>query len=168
MVGIWMAMVLSIFCCSVSWTVEEKRLHAIEENGLCINQDAVIPMSIMWLAPQFCLLGLMEGLGKEGLDLFFQVQVYDVPMKKYGSELNEAVIGVGNFLNGLLVLLFRSWFGDTLNCSRLDKYYQMLMIASFGNMCYYWCVYSFYSNKKETKDDVEEVEETGELNIELV
>ncbi|KAH7847632.1 hypothetical protein Vadar_028340 [Vaccinium darrowii] len=152
---------------SVSWRVEVRRLHAIAENGLCVKQNAVIPMSVMRLAPQFCLVGLMQGLGKRGLDLFYEVHVSDVAVGKYGSALNEAVIGFGSLLNGLLVFLFKSWFRDTLNCSRLDKYYLMLMVVSFGNMCYYGCVYSFYSNKKETKDDVE-VEETGELNIELV
>ncbi|KAH7845677.1 hypothetical protein Vadar_004763 [Vaccinium darrowii] len=153
-------MVLSIFCCSVAWRVEVRRLHAIEDNELCANQaaDVPIPMSIVWLAPQFCLLALMEGIGTRGLDRFFEVQVSDVPLEKYGQVLNEAVIGFGKFLNGLLVFLLRNWFGDTLNCSRLDKYFQMLTVVSLLNMCYYWRVSTFYSNKKETTDDVKEEE----------
>ncbi|KAE9458579.1 hypothetical protein C3L33_09520, partial [Rhododendron williamsianum] len=62
-VGIWTAMVLSVFCCSVAWRVEFRRL----EPGLTMNT--------MRLAPQYCLLGLMEGIGRQGLDLFFEVQV---------------------------------------------------------------------------------------------
>ncbi|XP_058223572.1 protein NRT1/ PTR FAMILY 5.5-like isoform X2 [Rhododendron vialii] len=161
-VGIWTAMVLSIFCCSVAWRVEIRRLRAITEYGFCaieVDYD-IIPMSIMRLAPQFCLLALMEGIGRKGLDLFFEAQVSDVPMGKYGSALNEAVIGFGSFLNAVLVYGLKSWFGDTLNCSsRLDNYYQMLMIMSFVNLCYYWFVSSFYWNKKKTKDDVDEEEE---------
>ncbi|KAH7847867.1 hypothetical protein Vadar_031048 [Vaccinium darrowii] len=168
-VTIWTAMVLSIFCCSVAWRVEVHRLHAIPKFEMCVikDEDVVIPMSIMSLAPQFCLLGLMEGIGRQGLDLFFEVQVYDVQLEKYGSALNEAVIGFGSFLNGLLVFLFRSWFRDTLNCSHLDKYYHMLTVVSFVNMCYYWWVSTFYSNKMGTKDGVE-VEETRELIIGVV
>ncbi|KAE9458491.1 hypothetical protein C3L33_09606, partial [Rhododendron williamsianum] len=159
-VGIWTAMVLSVFCCSVAWRFEIRRLRAIEESNFCVrfNEDnnAVIPMSILRLVPQFCLLGLMEGIGKQGLDLFFEAKVTDVPMEKYGSALNDAVVGIGNFLNALLVFCIKSWFGDTLNCSsHLDRYYQMLMIMSFVNLCYYWFVSTFYPNKKETKDSVE-------------
>ncbi|KAI8548818.1 hypothetical protein RHMOL_Rhmol07G0303900 [Rhododendron molle] len=143
------------------------RLHAIAEGGFCVDQDyyvpsRVIPLSIMRLAPQFCLLGLLEGIGREGLDLFFEVQVSDEPMKAYGSALNGAVIGLGSFLNAILVFCFKSWFGDTLNCSsRLDNYYQMLMILSFVNLCYYSCFVSiYYSNKNKTKD-VLQVEAAG-------
>ncbi|KAG5542302.1 hypothetical protein RHGRI_021990 [Rhododendron griersonianum] len=167
-------MVVSVFCCSVAWRVEIRRLRVIAEKGLCVNEDdhAVIPMSILLLAPQFCLLGLMEGIGKQGLDLFFEVQVTDVPMENYGSELNEAVIGFGSFLNALLVYGLKSWFRDTLNyglkswfrdtlnCSHLDNYFQMLMVPSFVNVGYYWFVSTFYWGRKETKDDVK-VEETG-------
>ncbi|XP_058223466.1 protein NRT1/ PTR FAMILY 5.5-like [Rhododendron vialii] len=159
-VGILTAMVVSVFCCSVAWRVEVRRLRAIEDSKFCVkfNQDdrAVVPMSILRLAPQFCLLGLMEGIGKQGLDLFFEVQVpHDVPMEKYGSALNEAVIGFGSFINALLVYGLKGWFGDTLNCSsRLDNYYQMMMILSFVNLCYNWFVSTLYWDKKETRDDV--------------
>ncbi|KAH7846774.1 hypothetical protein Vadar_018004 [Vaccinium darrowii] len=162
MVTIWTAMVLSIFCCSVAWRVEAHRLHAImaiSKDESCINQNDR-PMSIMWLAPQFCLLGLMDGIGRQGLDLLFEVQVSDVQLEKYGSVLNNAVIGIGSFLNGLLVVLLRSWFSDGLNCNRLDKYYLTLMVVSLVNLCCYCCISTFYLNKKETKDDVK-VEETG-------
>ncbi|KAG5542299.1 hypothetical protein RHGRI_021987 [Rhododendron griersonianum] len=169
-VGILTAMVVSVFCCSVAWRVEIHRLRAIEDSKFCVkfNQDdhAVVPMSILRLLPQFCLLGLMEGIGKQGLDLFFEVQVPDdVPMQKYGSALNEAVIGFGSFLNALLVYRLKSWFGDTLNCSsRLDYYYQMLMVLSFVNLLCNWFVTTRYWDKKETRDDVEG---NQEMEIEL-
>ncbi|KAI8548820.1 hypothetical protein RHMOL_Rhmol07G0304000 [Rhododendron molle] len=163
-VGIWIAMLVSVFCCNIAWHVEDRRLHVIAKYGLCVNGDdhAVIPMSILFLAPQFCLLGLMEGIGRKGLDLFFEAQVSDVPMDKYGSALNEAVIGFGSFLNAVLVYgLKSSWFGNTLNCSsRLDNYYQMLMVLSYLNLCYYWLVSTLYWNKKETKDDIVGSQET--------
>ncbi|XP_058224109.1 uncharacterized protein LOC131333551 [Rhododendron vialii] len=160
-VGIWTAMLVSVICCYVAWRVEIRRLHAIVEGGICVNQDDHVPLSIMRLVPQFCLLGLAEGIGRKGLDLFFEVQVSDVPMKIYGSALNEAAIGLGSFLNAILVFRFKIWFGDTLNCSRLDKYYQMLMILSFVNLCYYSGFVSiYYSNKNKTKDDLQ-VEAAG-------
>ncbi|XP_058223292.1 protein NRT1/ PTR FAMILY 5.10-like [Rhododendron vialii] len=161
-VGIWTAMLVSVICCYVAWHVEIRRLRAIAEYGLCVDQDSYVPLSIMHLAPQFCLLGLTEGIGREGLELFFKVQVSDVPMKIYGSALNEAVIGLGSFLNAILVFHFKSWFLDTLNCnSRLDKHYQLLTILSFANLCYYSGFVSiYYSNKNKTKDDLQ-VEAAG-------
>ncbi|KAF7137700.1 hypothetical protein RHSIM_Rhsim07G0238600 [Rhododendron simsii] len=173
-VGIWTAMLVSVFCCYVAWRVEIRRLHAIVEGGFCVDQDyyvplsddqvyyvTYVPLSIMHLAPQFCLLGLTEGIGRKGLDLFFEDQVSDVPMKIYGSALNAAVIGLGSFLNAILVFRFKSWFRDTINCSRLDNYYQMLMILSFVNLCYYTGFVSiYYSNKNKTKDDLQ-VEAAG-------
>ncbi|KAF7139534.1 hypothetical protein RHSIM_Rhsim07G0238400 [Rhododendron simsii] len=173
-VGIWIAMLVSVICCYVAWRVEICRLHAIVEGGFCVDQDyyvplsddqdyyvIYVPLSIMHLAPQFCLLGLTEGIGRNGLELFFEDQVSDVPMKIYGSALNEAVIGLGSFLSAILVFRFKSWFSDTLNCSRLDKYYQMLMILSFVNLCYYTGFVSiYYSNKNKTKDDLQ-VEAAG-------
>ncbi|KAG5542303.1 hypothetical protein RHGRI_021991 [Rhododendron griersonianum] len=164
-VGIWTAMLVSVFCCYVAWRVEIRRMRVIGEHKICKSQyyeeDVKVPMSILLLAPQFCLLGLTEGIGRKGLDLFFEVQVPDGPMEKYGSALNEAVIGIGSFLNAILVFCFKSWFGDTLNCSRLDKYYQMLMILSFVNLCYYrGFVSNYYSNKNKTKDD-HQVEAAG-------
>ncbi|KAF7139572.1 hypothetical protein RHSIM_Rhsim07G0238700 [Rhododendron simsii] len=87
--------------------------------------------------------------------------VSDVPMEKYGLALNDAVIRFGSFLNAVLVDRLKSWFGNTLNCSsRLDNYYQMLMVLSYVNLCYYWFVSTLYWNKRETKDDVEGNQET--------
>ncbi|GFZ12992.1 hypothetical protein Acr_23g0013770 [Actinidia rufa] len=156
---IWIGMVVSIFCSSVAWRVEARRLEVIDNNGACIKTGEIIPMSIWWLAPQFCLMGVMEGLAIDGLDCFFEVQVSE-SLESYGSAINEAVIGIGSFLNGFLVYIFRTWFRDTLNCSRLDKYYRLLTIVSFINLCYYWYVSTIYSNE-EAEDDAK-AEKTGE------
>ncbi|KAK0600504.1 hypothetical protein LWI29_015616 [Acer saccharum] len=70
MVRIWAGMLVSILCCAVAWRVEAHRLRVVAENGLLEYPFETIPMSIWWLAPQFCLLGLMDGFATDGLENF--------------------------------------------------------------------------------------------------
>ncbi|KAL6341228.1 hypothetical protein AAG906_032346 [Vitis piasezkii] len=124
---------------SVAWRVEVRRLKVVSKSGLVDKPKDTIPMSNWWLAPQFFLLGLMEGFAIDGLVEFFSNHVSE-SMVGYGSAINDFVIGIGSFLNGLCVYTFRGWFADTLNHSRLDQYYRMLVVVAFINLCYYWWI----------------------------
>ncbi|TXG72484.1 hypothetical protein EZV62_001063 [Acer yangbiense] len=64
-VRICAGMVVSIFCFAFAWCIEAHRLQIVEKRGLLDKPEETIPMGIFWLAPQFCLLGLMKGLVKE-------------------------------------------------------------------------------------------------------
>ncbi|XP_044497785.1 protein NRT1/ PTR FAMILY 5.5-like isoform X2 [Mangifera indica] len=131
---IWAGMMLSVFCCAVAWRVEVHRLNIVNKEGLQYKPDDVIPMSIFWLAPQFILLGLTQALASDGLNEFV---TYEFPesTQKYVKSINEFVIGIGSFLNILCVHANGSLFSDTLNLSRLDKYYKTLTVVSFINFC---------------------------------
>ena len=55
------------------------------KEGIGPNNDdpnKIIPMSVFWLLPQFCLLGLMEGLGDKGLENFIKDYVEE-SMKRH-------------------------------------------------------------------------------------
>ncbi|MBA0858549.1 hypothetical protein Goshw_027893 [Gossypium schwendimanii] len=109
-----------------AWLVERRRSNLIKKNP---NNDEVIRMSILWLAPQFGLLGIANGLVVQGLTDFF----YDrVPKsKKYFVVLfNQSLTVIGDFLSGLAVLLAPDWFGDTIDECQLDKYLLMLAILN--------------------------------------
>ncbi|RVW48697.1 Protein NRT1/ PTR family 5.6 [Vitis vinifera] len=123
----------------VAWRVEVRRLKIVYKSDLVDKPKDTIPMSNLWLAPQFFLLGLMEGFAIDGLVEFFSNHVSE-SMVGYGSAINDCVIGIGSFLNGLCVYTFRGWFADTINHSRLDQYYRMLVVVAFINLCYYWWI----------------------------
>ncbi|CAL5335086.1 unnamed protein product [Camellia sinensis] len=101
--------------------------------------EKIIPMSVFWLTPQFCLLGFMEGLCEDGLVDFYCQQVPE-SMKAYGPPFNRWVLGMGNFVSILWVLTFKPWFGDNINDSQLDNYYAILAIVSIANLFVYGLV----------------------------
>lgn len=150
-VRIWAGMVLSTICCAVAWRVEVHRLIIINNNGLQNNTVEVIPMSIFWLAPQFCLLGLMQGLARDGINKFLDDQ-FPEPMHGCVSAITELVTGFASFVNIVSVYFNKSLFADTLNSSRLDEYYKMLTIVSFINICYFWWISTFYTRGDDTAE----------------
>ncbi|KAF2294185.1 hypothetical protein GH714_008058 [Hevea brasiliensis] len=154
LVTLWrigLGMVCSILCCVTASKVEVRR-----------QSHKKIKMSNLWLFPQFTLLGVMEGLARDGLTEFFYSQV-DESMKHYESSLNDCMLGIGNFLSVMCVFACKTWIGDDVNNSRLDKYYLMLAALSCGNLCFYVLVALAYARKEAPLQD----EEMDEVDIEL-
>uniref|UniRef100_A0A7N2KPG2 Uncharacterized protein n=1 Tax=Quercus lobata TaxID=97700 RepID=A0A7N2KPG2_QUELO len=144
-IRIGVKMICSALCCFVAWQVEAHRLYLIEEENIDpMDSNQTISMSVLWLIPQFILLGLMEGLATEGLQEFFYNHVA-ISMRSYGPSFSECVLGFGNFISMPFVLLCRSWFKDSINTSHLDKYYLTLAILSF--VCLVMYAYASYSLK---------------------
>ncbi|KAM4073024.1 hypothetical protein ACB094_11G185000 [Castanea mollissima] len=133
LVKIGAGMVFSIACCIAACLVEIRRLYLIKEEG--IDPDAVDPeeqtisMTVYSLLPQFLLFALMESLAGNGLEEFVDDHIPD-SMRRYGPLFNECALSFGYFLSIPLLLLFRSWFGDTINRSHLQRYYLFLAILS--------------------------------------
>uniref|UniRef100_A0A7N2RCZ2 Uncharacterized protein n=1 Tax=Quercus lobata TaxID=97700 RepID=A0A7N2RCZ2_QUELO len=74
--------------------VEAHRLYLIEEENIDpMDSNQTISMSVLWLFPQFILLGLMEGLATDGLQEFFDKHVA-LSMRGYGPPFNECVLVV--------------------------------------------------------------------------
>ncbi|EEF48851.1 oligopeptide transporter, putative [Ricinus communis] len=124
--------------------VEVHRLEVVRDNGLLHKPEETIPMSTWWLAPQFCIFGVMERLAVDGLDDFFSEQVPEKPLENYGSVFKEFIIGVGNFIGVMCVHAAGTWFRHTLNLSHLDKYYTVMAIICSINFCFYSYVLSLY------------------------
>lgn len=96
-------------------------------------------MSVFWLLTQFFLLGLMEGLASKGLEKFVSNHV-SKSMRRYGLIFSNFVTGLGKFFSIPFVLLFKSWFKETINTSHLDRYYLALAIlsCSFASICVFY------------------------------
>ncbi|KEH28963.1 putative proton-dependent oligopeptide transporter family, major facilitator superfamily [Medicago truncatula] len=126
---IGIGMVFSVLTMIVAALVEKKRLKVVEMNP----SHGSLSMSVFWLAPQFLIIGFGDGLALVGLQEYFYDQVPD-SMRSLGIGLYLSVIGAANFLSSLLITIVdhvtsksgKSWFGEDLNSSRLDKFYWLL------------------------------------------
>ncbi|KAL4614086.1 hypothetical protein ACB092_07G029800 [Castanea dentata] len=160
-IRIGVGMICSALCCFVAWQVEAHRLYLIEEENIDpMDSDQTISMSVLWLIPQFLLLGLMEGLATDGLEEFFYKHVA-TSMRSYGLPFNDCVLGIGNFISLPFVLGLRSWFKDTINTSHVDKYYLTLAILSSVFLVFY-VSYSKTSVRMGSPSNDEESNEISE------
>ncbi|PQP93038.1 protein NRT1/ PTR FAMILY 5.14 [Prunus yedoensis var. nudiflora] len=158
-------MASTVLCCVAAWVVEIHRMRKVTRAGLEDDTSETISMSMFWLVPQFFLLGLMEGLAVDGLiDLLVdRVDEEDKEMaKNYGSHTSDLVVGIGKLLTALIILAFKQrWFNDSINLSRLDKYYRLLTFLSLGSFVYYLCVGFYFYSKDDTQNSAIEEHEQG-------
>ena len=165
-IRIAVGMVCSIICCLRARYVEVVRLKIIKEKGIDPSDPSqIIPMGVLWLFPQFFWLGLMEGLANDGLQEFFYNHVA-TSMRSYGPSFSDCVLGFRNFISMPFVLLFRSWFKDSINTSHLDRYYLALAILSSVFLVFYVCasfsmtsVHMGSASENEKANDGEELAE---------
>ncbi|PWA88100.1 proton-dependent oligopeptide transporter family [Artemisia annua] len=137
---IGVGMLCALICCVFAWQLEVQRLEVVRRK---VDRDANTSLSFLWLVPQFCVLGCMEGLTREGLLEFYESQINDERLKSYGEDYLEFVMGVGKLINISIILIIQSqkeWFGRTINDSRLDKYYVILVYICLANFIIYCCV----------------------------
>lgn len=150
-VRIGVRMVCSILCCFTAWQVEVHRLEKVDPK----HPYDTISMSVLWLAPQIFLLGLMEGFASEGLEEFFDNHVKTESMKRDGALFTDCVIGFGNFSSIPFVLLKRDWFMDTINESHLNRYFLTIAISSSVFICFYlFLAFMLYAHKEDSSDDM--------------
>ncbi|CAI9783287.1 unnamed protein product [Fraxinus pennsylvanica] len=143
-------MVFSTITMVIAALIERKRLNIVEKNP----HEGSISMSVLWLAPQFLIIGIGDGFTLVGLQEFFYDQVPD-SMRSLGIALYLSVIGAANFLSSLLITLVdhitekggKSWFGKDLNSSRLDYFYWLLAVITTANLGVYVFVARQYSYK---------------------
>ncbi|KAF8046879.1 hypothetical protein N665_3363s0001 [Sinapis alba] len=129
-------MLFSLTTMIIAALVEKKRLDRTENNE---------PMSVIWLAPQFIVIGVADAFTLVGLQEYFYDQVPD-SMRSLGIAFYLSVLGAASFLNNLLITAVdtladdfsaKSWFGKDLNSSRLDRFYWFLAGVTAANICVY-------------------------------
>ncbi|KAI3917861.1 hypothetical protein MKW98_000095 [Papaver atlanticum] len=118
----------------VAAVIEKKRLQRAIDFGLIDNPNATIPMSVLWLVPQYVLSGFESVFTLIGLQEFF----YDQSPKgltSLGLSLFYSMYGIGSFLSGILITVIErvtcgngsyGWFANNLNQAHLDYFYWLL------------------------------------------
>ncbi|KAF7845391.1 protein NRT1/ PTR FAMILY 5.7-like [Senna tora] len=95
-------MICSVICCVVAREVELYRLK-------------MRSMSVLWLIPQFLVLGLMEGLVGGGLVRHIYGNVCESMRDFIAEPLSELVVCVGKFSSIILMSICSMWFGENIN-----------------------------------------------------
>lgn len=151
-------MVCAIICSLIAWHVEVGRLKAITcDDGR---------NSTVALVPQFSALGITKGLVEGGIQNLFHGHVVK-SMWSFDDAYKKLVIGSGKLMIIPLVLCIPKWFSDTLNSSRLDKFYLMLGILNAAFLLLF-CYYSFrYAYRDVLPQDDPEVEDENVGFVEI-
>ncbi|KAL2317062.1 hypothetical protein Fmac_030938 [Flemingia macrophylla] len=129
---------VQIVAIGTAYVVEARRMHVIKANNVVGPKD-VVPMSILWLLPQYVIIGIADVFNAIGLLEFFYDQSPE-HTRSLGTTFFTSGIGVGNFLNSFLVTV-------------LDKITRSERKSWIGA---FLCVSSKYIYKRETMESAEE------------
>ncbi|ERN04735.1 protein NRT1/ PTR FAMILY 5.10 [Amborella trichopoda] len=120
----------------VAALVELKRLRVAADYGLLDLPNTTIPMSIVWLIPQYVLFGVADVFTVVGLQEFFYNQMPN-DLRSVGAAIYLCVFGLGSLLSSLLISVIdglsslgggESWFSDNINRAHLDYFYSLLAL----------------------------------------
>ena len=164
---IGVGLVFSIFAMVAAAFTEVKRLKAAQSHGLVNNATAEIPLSVLWLVPQFFFVGSGEAFTYIGqLDFFLR----ECPkgMKTLSTGLFLSTLSLGFFVSSLLVTIVRKvtgnqrpWLADNLNQGKLYDFYWLLAILSALNfLIYLFCAKWYVYKDKRLAEEGIELEET--------
>ncbi|CAL9189407.1 unnamed protein product [Musa hybrid cultivar] len=135
---------ISILAMVAAALVEIKRLDIAHAEGL-VHEKVAIPLSIMWQAPQYSLIGAAEVFTYVGSLAFFYDQAPNT-MRSLCSALSLLTTALGSYLSSLIVTAVTSlttwggnagWIPDNLNEGHLDYYFWLLAGLSCLNLLMY-------------------------------
>ncbi|XP_047319527.1 protein NRT1/ PTR FAMILY 3.1-like [Impatiens glandulifera] len=157
-------LIINILATIVSALVEIKRKNVAEKHGLLDRPTVVIPISVFWLIPQFCLHGLAEVFMSVG-HLEFLYDQSPESIRSTAAALYWMATSVGNYLGTFVVSMVHkytgrngndNWLPDrNLNRGKLDNFYWLMTGIQAVNFVYYVICAWFYRYKplEEVKDD---------------
>ncbi|GMI70053.1 NRT1/ PTR family 3.1 [Hibiscus trionum] len=164
--------VINIAATIVASLVEAKRKSVAAHHNLLDDPQAIVPISVFWLVPQFCLHGVAEVFMSVG-HLEFLYDQSPESMRSTAAALYWTAISMGNYIGTLLVSLVHEYTGEkenwlpdrNLNRGKLDYYYGLVCGIQVINLIYYIIVAYFYTYKplEEVKEEEDEnkICETG-------
>ncbi|KAE8729605.1 Protein NRT1/ PTR FAMILY 3.1 [Hibiscus syriacus] len=148
--------VISIFATLVAGFIEVKRKEAALAHGLQDKAKAIIPISVVWLVPQYSLHGVAEAFISIGHLEFFYDQSPE-SMRSTATALFWTAISIGNYASTMLVSLVHkfsagadgsNWLPDNnLNKGKLEYFYWLITVLQVANLVYYICCAKLYTYK---------------------
>lgn len=148
---------LSVISMVTAALVEIKRLKIIKEYKVIDSPEIMVPMSFLWLIPQYIIYGMADTFTMVGLQEFFYDQVPD-GLRSFGLALYLSIFGIGSFMSSVLVSVIdnvsrrgggESWFSDNLNRAHLDYFYWLLAGLSAIQFIIYIFISKCYVYKKK-------------------
>ncbi|KAL8526732.1 hypothetical protein ACS0TY_015800 [Phlomoides rotata] len=140
--AIAVAMLFSVLCCVTAGVIEIERLKVVKRHGLLNKPEEAVPMAAFWLFFPFFLLAGLDSFLSKGVDAFYERGSPD-PLRHYCPHFTYAVSGLGLMYSVISVYVVgkisetggrEGWFQDSLNKSRLDRYYLALAGLSALNL----------------------------------
>ncbi|GJY42603.1 proton-dependent oligopeptide transporter family protein [Tanacetum coccineum] len=125
---------ISIISMIVAALIETKRLKTAREYGILDDPDAIVPMKIWWLLPQYILAGAGDVFAVVGMQEFFYDQMPS-DLKSIGLALYLSVMGIGSFLSSFVISIVQKttggkgedgWISDNMNQGHVDYFYYLL------------------------------------------
>ncbi|KAJ4967005.1 hypothetical protein NE237_018854 [Protea cynaroides] len=150
-------LVINLIAMVVAAEVERKRLQTAIDFRIVDIPDAMVPMSVWWLVPQYILVGIAEAFTMVGLQEFFYDQMPNA-LRSLGVALYLSIFGVGSFLSSFLISAIDkatggdghdSWFPNNLNRAHLDYFYWFLAgLGALGFLFYLYFSKSYVYNRR--------------------
>ncbi|KAL3500561.1 hypothetical protein ACH5RR_039654 [Cinchona calisaya] len=158
-------MFLSFFSMIVTASVEYIRRSLATKKGISDDPQAIVHMSALWLLPQYCLMGLAEGL-----NAIAQNEFYISEFPKSMSSMASTLCGVGMSVASLLASFImstvddvskrggqESWISSNINKGHYDYYFWILSGLSMVNIMYFliccWTYGPCRDNKGEASNE---------------
>ncbi|KAK6157661.1 hypothetical protein DH2020_011909 [Rehmannia glutinosa] len=155
--------------------IEVRRKNAALAHSLIDQPHAIIPISVFWLMPQYCLHGIAEAFMSIGHLEFFYDQAPE-SMRSTAPALFWLSISAGSYTSTLLVTLVHkfsagangsNWLPDNnLNRGKLEYLYWFITLLQFFNLIYYIFCAKFYTFKPIQVREMED-ERRKEDGVEL-
>lgn len=147
---------LSILTMVVSAIVESKRVSVARHHGLIDDPNAIIPMSIWWMLPQYTITGISDAFAIVGLQELFYDQMPEA-LRSLGAAAYISIVGVGSFVSNAVIVVVEAvtsrgggekWLGNNLNRAHLDEFYWVMAGLSALNLGVYLWIAKCYVYKK--------------------
>ncbi|KAG6398941.1 hypothetical protein SASPL_140413 [Salvia splendens] len=159
---------ISLLATFAAGFIEIRRKQAAAAAGLMDSPHEVIPISALWLMPQYCLHGIAEAFMSIGHLEFFYDQAPE-SMRSTATALFWLSISAGSYTSTLLVTVVHrvsDWLPDrNLNRGKLEYFYWLITLLQLVNLVYYLICAKYYTLKpvKVGDDDAKAEEDCFEL-----
>lgn len=160
---------IALFANVAAALVETKRKAVAANHGLLDSPQAIVPISVFYLVPQYAIHGIADAFTSVGHMEFLYDQAPE-SMRSTAAALFWLAISAGNYLGTLLVTLVHEytkkrgdWLQDNINRGKLDYYYWLVTGLQVLNLVFYVACATHYTFKP-LEVVVNEEEKGGEEN----